>query len=457
MVKVTVAHPFGKYKEYRAGDSGPYTPVVSTLEYTDDDGIVRSVALLKTDSTYAFRIPTERNMMEVSLVYRAFRDARFYLVSGDSLHVAFTGKSFTAATFRNGEELLTGHDATVRNDTSAYTATEKLRAPFHFVVLDFSLPPAENDRRLDAFIASLREERREALSGQLASLADQSASGVLPEHGYALRANEVAYLLGEEVLHPAAPYQAFYQDLVRDTAFALGKGFPVIKSTNGSMPDFPKVIDALPQPGAPQDSLLTNRIYRFALEEIVTHFPIADQRTYLAAYQARYGDAAFTDYLTETYRLDYGDDAGDLELLAFDGQPTTLSEIFAWAGQPFLYVDFWASWCAPCRASFPASREMHAGLDSTQVRFVYLSIDDDPVRWKQASTAEQLPTESSLLVAHAKTSRWLETYGVGSIPRYMIFRNTGEVVYPNTTGPGADGLAVLRALFTAPAAPPEAL
>ena len=52
---------------------------------------------------------------------------------------------------------------------------------------------------------------------------------------------------------------------------------------------------------------------------------------------------------------------GELSLSQFKGKIT--------------YIDFWASWCGPCRLSLPALNKLHAEFDAAKVQFVAVSID----------------------------------------------------------------------------------
>lgn len=43
-----------------------------------------------------------------------------------------------------------------------------------------------------------------------------------------------------------------------------------------------------------------------------------------------------------------------------------------------VYLDFWASWCAPCRESFPFMNELHSELGGKGLQIVAVSVDKTP-------------------------------------------------------------------------------
>ena len=89
-----------------------------------------------------------------------------------------------------------------------------------------------------------------------------------------------------------------------------------------------------------------------------------------------------------------------------------------------VYVDFWASWCDPCRRSFPwlnTLRERYAGRGLT---IVAINLDKD----RQAADAflEQFPAD--FLVAYDPAGRTAEAYRVSAMPSSFLIGPTGTLL-----------------------------
>ena len=114
---------------------------------------------------------------------------------------------------------------------------------------------------------------------------------------------------------------------------------------------------------------------------------------------------------------------------------TTLEEVLQLNKGKVIYVDFWASWCGPCRAAFPASRELHKKYP--EVVFLYLSTDTNFEAWKKANAFEQLEA-NSYLILNNKTSEYLLSLKIDFIPRYLIIDSNGVLVNQNAPGANTD-------------------
>lgn len=79
--------------------------------------------------------------------------------------------------------------------------------------------------------------------------------------------------------------------------------------------------------------------------------------------------------------------APDFTANDINGKPFTLSSLKG----KVVIIDFWASWCGPCRKSNPHMRELYAKYHKKGLDMVYVSDDDsNPAKWKAAVEKDQL-------------------------------------------------------------------
>ena len=103
-----------------------------------------------------------------------------------------------------------------------------------------------------------------------------------------------------------------------------------------------------------------------------------------------------------------------------------------------IYVDFWASWCGPCRQEFPYSKKIHASLTEKQKKnivFLYISIDEDPENWKNAIEKLQLDNGDHGYSEGGWASEVVKKYQINGIPRYMIIDKNGTIVQADAVRP----------------------
>ena len=120
----------------------------------------------------------------------------------------------------------------------------------------------------------------------------------------------------------------------------------------------------------------------------------------------------------------------DFEAEAPDGTKHHLSE-YAAHGQ-YVLIDFWASWCGPCVASFPFMKQLYADYKDRGLCFIGVSCDKDRNAWLKALDKHQLPWTA--LLSPADKGDALNLYGVSGIPAVILIAPDGTIISTDIEG-----------------------
>lgn len=110
----------------------------------------------------------------------------------------------------------------------------------------------------------------------------------------------------------------------------------------------------------------------------------------------------------------------DFELAAIDGTPRTLDD---YAGS-YVLLNFWATWCAPCRIEMPALERLHQHLADRGLRVVGVDLGEAPADVERF-VAETGITFEIVIDDDLSTSR---VYAARSLPMTYILDPEGTIV-----------------------------
>lgn len=129
----------------------------------------------------------------------------------------------------------------------------------------------------------------------------------------------------------------------------------------------------------------------------------------------------------------------------FKGGKTKLSDLKG----KYVYIDLWATWCAPCRAEIPYLQKIEEKYHGKNIEFVSISIDKakDNEKWKKFVTDKKLGG-IQLFADKDWESEFVTNYGVTGIPRFILVDPNGNIVNSDAARPSAPELqAQLDALL----------
>lgn len=114
-----------------------------------------------------------------------------------------------------------------------------------------------------------------------------------------------------------------------------------------------------------------------------------------------------------------------------NGTPFTLSSLRG----KYVLVDFWASWCAPCRAESPHLVKAYEALKNKNFEVVGVSLDENKGAWAAAVKKDGLPW-----IQVCDMKGWKNDvavlYGVSSVPQNFLIDPNGVIIARDLRGEG---------------------
>jgi len=128
-----------------------------------------------------------------------------------------------------------------------------------------------------------------------------------------------------------------------------------------------------------------------------------------------------------------GSMAKDFSATDINGNKLSLSDLKG----KYVLLDFWASWCVPCRKGNPHLKELYAKYKDKGIEFIGISDDDrDPNAWRKAVEKDGLPWRHVLrgldmqkrMSGLPNETEISDRFGIHTLPTKILIDQTGMII-----------------------------
>lgn len=171
----------------------------------------------------------------------------------------------------------------------------------------------------------------------------------------------------------------------------------------------------------------------FILYEVLTEDRTPDIQYYENLVSLFKGNATEVQYLKQIFNIlfklnnrEVGNLMPNFSLRDKDGSDFQISNF---SGK-YILLDFWASWCSPCRESIPKWKLIYDILKEKDFEIIGISIDKDILAWNRALQEEKMPWVQLIdgpltILSNQRLSAY---FNIQSIPFYILISPEGRIL-----------------------------
>lgn len=145
--------------------------------------------------------------------------------------------------------------------------------------------------------------------------------------------------------------------------------------------------------------------------------------------------ASLVEKAKKVAKSDVGNKYLDFEAIKLNGTKIPFSSELG--KSKYILLEFWASWCGPCRKEIPTMKKAYNEFHSKGFEIFSVSVDKKKEAWEKASKKEDLPWINTLIV-NEEGKRANDIYAVTGVPANFLIDSDGTIIAKNLRGAALD-------------------
>ena len=126
----------------------------------------------------------------------------------------------------------------------------------------------------------------------------------------------------------------------------------------------------------------------------------------------------------------------NIKLITLDNKAITLNTTISKSKTRHIYIDFWASWCGPCRSQSPYLNTLIKKFKENGIDFIQISCDEDKNLWRKAVKTDSVNLPESYCFDNKIDFLAIsKKFKITGVPYYLIVDGAGKIKVKNAPRP----------------------